>query len=312
MKILLVGFLLFAFGLALEEAQYRFLFESFRSTHNKMYGSAMEALLRYDIFKQNVDLIKSYNSEGHSTTLDINQFADMTESEFSSFLELFELSSPSIVKDAKIEFSSRPEEVDWEKKGFVHPIRDQGQVSSSGLFSACGALESSKAISTEMMEYLSVQHLIDCVEGGMPEDAFDYAVKEGICTDSEYPFIGRKGDCKKCANPKKFRSYSRVTEDDMDAFQDALAQRPVSTLVDAAGFPFQFYRGGIIGSGCGTTLNHALLAIGYGTDNGTKYYRLQNTWGRSWGELGYVRILREDGSGPGVCGVTHHASYPVY
>ena len=73
---------------------------------------------------------------------------------------------------------------------------------------------------------------------------------------------------------------------------NAIKKGPVSIALRAYTNVFRFYSGGIIsGSSCGTSLDHAVILIGYGTSsNGTDYWILQNSWGRNWGENGYVRI----------------------
>jgi KDEL-tailed cysteine endopeptidase len=75
---------------------------------------------------------------------------------------------------------------------------------------------------------------------------------------------------------------------------------------------FQGYRGGIIteADGCPTNIDHAILAVGYGNENGTEYYIVKNSWGTSWGEDGYVRIEAIDGR-KGVCGINQYVYYPI-
>jgi len=62
---------------------------------------------------------------------------------------------------------------------------------------------------------------------------------------------------------------------------------------------------------CGTALDHAVLAVGYGVDSSTNtpYYLVKNSWGTNWGENGYVRIGM-NGDGPGVCGIQELALTP--
>jgi C1A family cysteine protease len=63
---------------------------------------------------------------------------------------------------------------------------------------------------------------------------------------------------------------------------------------------------------CGTSLDHGVLVVGYGTEGSTDYWILKNSWGAGWGEKGYFRILREQSKeGPGVCGLQLDASYPI-
>jgi len=95
------------------------------------------------------------------------------------------------------------------------------------------------------------------------------------------------------------------------ALLTAVNQQPVSVAIEADQGVFQGYNGGVIKAGCGTNLDHGVLLIGYGTDNGTPYWLLKNSWGTSWGEQGFFRILRQDPTGPGMCGLQQAASYPI-
>lgn len=65
---------------------------------------------------------------------------------------------------------------------------------------------------------------------------------------------------------------------------------------------FQLYTGGVLDSSkCGTSLDHGVLAVGFGTDSGKEYYKVKNSWGSSWGEEGFVRLAIV--SGDGTCGI---------
>lgn len=74
---------------------------------------------------------------------------------------------------------------------------------------------------------------------------------------------------------------------------------------------FRLYSSGILSSSaCGTALDHAVTAVGYGTSNGQNYFIIKNSWGTSWGEQGYIRIL-DNGAGAGICGILQMNSYPT-
>lgn len=90
----------------------------------------------------------------------------------------------------------------------------------------------------------------------------------------------------------------------------AMQVGPVAMAIDANNYTFMFYRGGIIAGGCGTRLNHAVTAVGYGTSAaGNAYWLVKNSWGAGWGEGGYFRIYRTS-SWPGVCGILMMNSQP--
>merc|ERR1711988_365750 len=92
----------------------------------------------------------------------------------------------------------------------------------------------------------------------------------------------------------------------------AVSKQPVSVAIEADKSAFQLYKGGVLdSSGCGTQLDHGVLVVGYGTDNGKDYWKVKNSWGSTWGEEGYIRMLRGKG-GEGQCGIlSGPPSYPV-
>lgn len=68
---------------------------------------------------------------------------------------------------------------------------------------------------------------------------------------------------------------------------------------------------GVFSGPCSTSLDHAGLIIGYGSENGVDYWIMKNSWGKGWGIGGYVHMLRNSGNSEGVCGIYKLASYPT-
>lgn len=93
----------------------------------------------------------------------------------------------------------------------------------------------------------------------------------------------------------------------------AIALGPTSVSIDAESDLFFQYTSGVISDpACGTKLDHAVTAVGYGTDEvtGLDYYLVRNSWGASWGEEGYFKIMRSGEDDWGICGIQEMSVYP--
>ena len=86
---------------------------------------------------------------------------------------------------------------------------------------------------------------------------------------------------------------------------------PTSIAIEADKTVFQHYTSGVLNSeACGTNLDHGVLAVGYGSENGQDYYLVKNSWGTSWGDKGFIKIAN-NGDGKGICGIQSQPVRPI-
>jgi len=197
----------------------------------------------------------------------------------------------------------------------VTAVKNQGQCGSCWTFSTTGGLEGRWKVASGQLVSLSEQQLVDCDKrdsgcgGGLMETAFSYEQGVAVCTESSYRYTARAGSCRasSCSTgiPRGGVTGYRKVSRSASALMSALQEGPVSVAVDAG--KFQSYRSGVLTGRCGTSLDHGVLVVGYGTAGGTDYWKVKNSWGSSFGEAGYIRLSR---SGD-MCGILDDASYPV-
>jgi len=306
-------------------------FNHFQERFNKRYETIQDLELRFDIFRNNLRKIILHNLDHtQNFTMGVNQFTDLTPEEFKgSFVG--GMRPESLVgsygcKSFSSTASVAPTSVDWRLKGAVTSVKDQGQCGSCWTFSSTGAIEGSWAISTGKLVDLSEQQLVDCAtgisygshgcNGGQMDGAFKYVIDHGQCSASSYSYTSgttlTSGTCKSCTPVAKITSCSDVKPNDQISLKGAVSQQPVSIAIEADTRYFQSYAGGILTStSCGTSLDHGVLIVGYGNQNGQDYWLVKNSWGTTWGEQGYVKIARSSSTNdPGICGIAMEPSFP--
>jgi len=145
------------------------------------------------------------------------------------------------------------------------------------------------------------------------DNAFEFALEDGMCSEAEEPYHARDARCEKCDSVASFEGCYDVPSNDEESLMKAVAQQPVSVAIEADHSVFMFYDGGIIDDvDCGESLDHGVLAVGYGEENGKKFWIVKNSWGEAWGENGYVRIARDETKkGSGICGIAAQPSFIV-
>jgi KDEL-tailed cysteine endopeptidase len=300
-------------------------FTNFQEKFAKKYENVQELETRFSVFRENFRNIITHNADrNQSFTMGVNQFTDLTPEEFKAQM-IRGLKAPvgsfgcgSFSNSA----SGTPASIDWRTKGAVTTVKDQGQCGSCWTFSSTGAMEGAWAIAKGQLIDLAEQELVDCAglkygsmgcNGGQMEGAFKFIIENGQCAASSYPYTAKDGSCHSCSAVAHATSCYDVKPNDQLSLKAAVAKQPIAVAIEADTKYFQSYSGGVLtSSSCGTSLDHGVLAVGYGEENGQKYWLVKNSWGTSWGDQGYVKIGRSESTNDaGICGIAMDPSFPT-
>ena len=170
-------------------------FKYFSSKYNKYYPTSSEYAQRLRNFADNYEYINDLNEfYGGYARFEINSFADLDVEEFSNYYARGSSRGTAYTDTECEKFKSSgdedyPDELDWRDYNAVTGVKNQGQCGSCWSFSSPGAMEGAWAIATDNLVNLSQQQLMDCswsygdfgCHGGMMDNAFKYAIENGMC-----------------------------------------------------------------------------------------------------------------------------------
>jgi cathepsin L len=287
------------------------------------YGTTAEFNFRLQRFAKADAEINEINAKQDSYVVGHNQFSTYTEEEMKKMAGLKLPEKNEMGEEHTMETTNIAEEVNWLDEGMVGDIRNQGSCGSCWAFSSLNAMESRNAIKYGTLYDLSEQQYVDCVDkahgcnGGWMGYAFEYNEDVSQWEEKDYKYTAKAAKCqaqnsyKKKRNGRVFsKSHRIVPAQSVDQLKAAIMEGPVATCVRSAYRGFQNYKSGIMmDTACGSNVDHAVNAVGYGSEDGQEYYLVRNSWGTWWGDEGYVKIGIVPGKG--ICGIQTWSVYPT-
>ena len=299
-------------------------FMNYIAEHGKSYADLEEFNLRFALFSKFDAEVKHHNATETTSTHGHNFLSDWTAAEKAALLGLANMpEEPSEPMTDAVETVGIPTSINWCTSGACNPIQNQGNCGSCWAFSAAAAMESAHKIQQGSLYKLSEQNFVSCSSaygnngcgGGWYYWAWNYAKVTPVDTEASYPYTsgstGTTGACKyvSSAGVGKVTGYGQCGTD-TTSIKTCIASQPNSVAIDASTSYFQSYTGGVLtnAASCGTTLDHAVVAVGYNTTStGVGYYIVRNSWGTGWGSNGYVNIGQA--ASPGICGINKKVYY---
>jgi len=275
---------------------------------------------RFLIFKENLNrIIELHEQEQGTAFYGITHLTDLNEEEFIQYYLNERLSFSKHIPQSPLSSNDSlkvlPEAFDWRNHGVVTDVKNQGQCGSCWAFSVTENIESVWKIKKGELVSLSEQELVDCgkvddgCNGGYMNIAYEQIINlGGLMTEEDYKYEAiRHNQCQ--VDKKKIKvkidGYLNLTSNENEMAEWLVNNAPISVGLNS--IPIQGYMFGVARPNrtfCDPGwLNHGALLVGYGVQQygseSMPYWIIKNSWGSWWGEEGYFRLYRGDGS----CGV---------
>jgi cathepsin L len=312
---------LFAAANALSSVEYEYM--NYCAEFGKVSNDVEEFNFRMENFAAVDAFIQEHNASNASYTAGHNQFSDWSHAEYKSILG-YVRGEADVRSPVLLDESANADTVNWVTAGAVNAVKDQGQCGSCWAFSSTCALEGAHFVASGELLSFAEQQLVDCAglkygnmgcNGGLQTNAYKYyAAGNDAILESDYAYTAKDGHCQYDSKPHTDvleSSLSDVTVNNVAQMKAAVTKSVLAVAIEADKMCFQTYKSGIFdNSKCGTTLDHAVAVVGYGTDAGQEYWIMRNSWNTTWGDKGYMKMAIT-GDDAGICGVQSDPQLPT-
>jgi cathepsin L len=296
------------------------------------------------LFRKRAAFIVAHNARpGRLWDAGFNELTDRTEDELAQLRGWRHVNvvgqELALLAESAVVHKSPDKEVDWRSLNMAREVPDQGGCGSCWAVAAASMLEARSEVRNNSRTF-SAQQLVNCVpnpkecggaggcQGATVELAMKYIEMAGLEDAEKQPYHGRDLECLQPVQSSSFldsrvrshrhfaarsalglKSWHKLPENRALPLMLAAMDGPVAISVGAE--EWSFYAQGIF-NGCSkdAVVDHAVTLFGYGEESGTKYWLIRNSWGSSWGEQGFIRLLRHDtpSEDDEYCGTDHDPS----
>lgn len=313
-------------------------FQQYLADFHKFYPNPEEYKHRQSLFESALVDVMTHNRGGFTWKKGINHLSDVTPSEF-ELMRQTKVAPPDFVGAHQKAFDASKiaaaVSIDYRTTvpHVLTAVKDQGFCGNCWAHAVTESVESAYAIASGELYALSQQQVTSCTpltgscyscNGSFPQLGFEYVTVAGLTEEWIYSFDAYNGSFPVCrknptANPGyPLQTYVNIsgyfsvgTNSQRDAEAALTDLGPLSISVDASGW--SSYESGVF-SGCSyaknISIDHAVNVVGYGIDKalGVDYWIVRNSWSPAWGELGYIRLVKQPQA---QCGWNVGAGYTV-
>ncbi|KDD74236.1 papain family cysteine protease [Helicosporidium sp. ATCC 50920] len=309
-----------------------------------------ERVARFQAWQSNLEKVRSRGrSNSGEYSIGMNGHADLTTEEFR--LRYFGENPTDMVEEMQKEEMTNnkgwqkfqkpwtfdetvpAKTVDWTKENVIGHVKDQhvngSKCGCCYAFGGVAGIEAADALYTgKGVTPLSEQQIVDCdpydhgCHGGGFLNVWRYTIENGgIDTEAHWPYVANEtGHChhrrEKRRTVTSIDHIVTIPERSEHALMQSLTHTPTSVAVCCGAFldDWHLYTGGMFNESahCTHPLDHAVLAVGYGTDDqGRDYFKIKNSWGAHWGDEGFIYLRRGVEEPRGQNGLATFPAFPV-
>jgi len=202
----------------------------------------------------------------------------------------------------KIEEAGLPWVWDWRDiPGGLTEVKAQGSCGSCWAFGSTAAFEGAVKIQTGVDLDIAEQDLVSCSSHGSCGGGYfahKWHVEKGAAYEADYPYTASNSRCKSgVERHEKLTDYAYLGDSSKgpttEQIKQGIYEYGVVATVVRANSAMKAYKGGIFDGCSNFTTNHLVALVGWDdfSSRGQEgHWFMKNSWGKSWGEEGYMRI----------------------